>query len=495
MACLERRRDEVRALAQVLSGADREVVSKAVQASMGLTSVDQCKDVVSLTAVQPEPTDAASATEIGAIRRELATVAASTEAGKSSAARLEVEPLIGRARRIGYSPLLAEVLLASVSAKGASGAAREVILAEGAEAVFEADRGRAESTRAVAATRLMEWATEAGRYDESERWSRIAEAALERSGDEGKRKAAWLAAVALLAYQRGHYEEYADKAQEALDIARRAGTGGAQVSSIEEILANAQAVLGHQEEAERLALEADDIVARSLGEDHPARIQSLSALSFVIGQVNDYRKALGYELKAVALAERVQPDHGRLPLIYNNTCWDLLKLGDRAGALHYCQEAVDRGLPIYGPDSVDLAYAYTSLGDVLFELHRYDEAIESGQKALAIYDKNPSALDTNCVHVFTGVGQAQILVGRAREGLASLERAVALSAKVAATSGEGKGFVADAHFALAKALWQAGVRTTRVGDLARAAEQMYERASNLDGAHEVQTWMADHRLG
>jgi hypothetical protein len=66
---------------------------------------------------------------------------------------------------------------------------------------------------------------------------------------------------------------------------------------------------------------------------------------------------------------------------------------------------------------------------------------------------------------------------------------------VAAPSAEGQAFVADARFALAKALWPAGVRTARTGDLAWAAEQMYERASNLDGAREVQTWMADHRLG
>jgi tetratricopeptide (TPR) repeat protein len=461
---------------------------------MDLTSVDKCKDVVSLTAVVPEPTEPAAATEIGAIRRELALVKANLEAGKASAARLEVEPLVARARRVDYPPLSAEALLASAQAKANSGAPREVSIGEGAEALFEADRGRADSTRADAATNLLLWAREAGRFDEAERWSRIADAALLRAGDEGELKAEWLVAVGLLQNERGRYKDYADSIRQALDIARRAGSDGAKLADIERILAEAQAALGNRDEAERLAQEADDTVVRTLGEDHPLRVLNLLSLGYVAGVAKDYRKGLSYELKAMELAERVAPDSSRLPLSYSNACWYLVCLEDRAGALPYCQKAIDGGLRTYGPDSIDLAYAYTNMADVLVGLHRYEEAIENGQKALAIYEKNHSAIDPNYVQLLTCVGNAQTLTGKRREGLVSLERAVALSAKVEASSAEGQGVLADAYFALAKALSQSGARTARVAELARMAEQMYERVANAEAERAVNNWLAEHHL-
>src|SRR5262249_47931825 len=68
MACLDRRREEVGALVQVLAGADRDVASKAVQASMALTSVEACRDVTALMAVDPEPREATARAELESVR-------------------------------------------------------------------------------------------------------------------------------------------------------------------------------------------------------------------------------------------------------------------------------------------------------------------------------------------------------------------------------------------------------------------------------------------
>ena len=430
---------------QRMTSANRDVANNALQAAMGLTGVDRCKDLVALTAVEPEPTDAAAAIEIASIRRELATAKANLDTVRSGAAREEIEPLVARAHKVAYAPLLAEVLLASARAKATSGVSRDVSIDEGTQAVVAADAGRADGTRAEAATWLIRWTTDAGRYDEAERWSRVAEAALRRAGDEGSRKAEWLAALAWLHDAKGRAKESAAYFRDALDTSRRAGSDVRTIAGLERDLAQEEAGLGKGEDAERLLDDADASIVASMGEEHPARIPFLHARSYVAALVNDNRGALGWEKRAIELAERVQPDNSMLSHSYNNACSELHSLGDDAGALAYCEKAIASGLRVQGPESSHMGYAYTNMGDVLSGLRRYEEGIEYFTRAIRVNEKNGAEHETNFVHALLGVGRARMLIGKPREALLPLERALRASATAEAESPE----------------WQAGRRRRR----------------------------------
>jgi len=421
---------------QRMTSADRDVANNALQAAMGLTGVDRCKDLVALTAVEPEPTDAAAAIEIASIRRELATAKANLDTVRSGAAREEIEPLVARAHKVAYAPLLAEVLLASARAKATSGVSRDVSIDEGTQAVVAADAGRADGTRAEAATWLIRWTTDAGRY---------AEAALRRAGDEGSRKAEWLAALAWLHDAKGRAKESAAYFRDALDTSRRAGSDVRTIAGLERDLAQEEAGLGKGEDAERLLDDADASIVASMGEEHPARIPFLHARSYVAALANDNRGALGWEKRAIELAERVQPDNSMLSHSYNNACSELHSLGDDAGALAYCEKAIASGLRVQGPESSHMGYAYTNMGDVLSGLRRYEEGIEYFTRAIRVNEKNGAEHETNFVHALLGVGRARMLIGKPREALLPLERALRASATAEAESPE----------------WQAGRRRRR----------------------------------
>jgi hypothetical protein len=122
MACLEQRRDEVAALARVLTRADTAVVAKAVEASGALTAIDTCKDVTSLMAIPPLPTDAEKRAEVEAVRRTLAEANANVIAGRESAAREQAVPLVARARATGHVPTLALALGIACTAQSHAGA-------------------------------------------------------------------------------------------------------------------------------------------------------------------------------------------------------------------------------------------------------------------------------------------------------------------------------------------------------------------------------------
>jgi tetratricopeptide (TPR) repeat protein len=85
------------------------------------------------------------------------------------------------------------------------------------------------------------------------------------------------------------------------------------------------------------------------------------------------------------------------------------------------------------------------MGDVLSGLRRYEEGIEYFTRAIRVNEKNGAEHETNFVHALLGVGRARMLIGKPREALLPLERALRASATAEAESPE----------------WQAGRRRRR----------------------------------
>jgi tetratricopeptide (TPR) repeat protein len=495
MACLEQRRREVQALTQVLGAADREVASKAVQASTELTSLDVCRNVTSLMAIEPEPTDAARSAELESIRRSTAALKANFDAGRYAAVRDQAAPIVAQAQRLGYEPAIADVLLLSAKARAESGAPSDA-LADAEQAALAADAGRDDAVRLQAEARLALWSQDTGRGQDSARWSRAAEATARRVGTDDGAMADWLSLLGTMRVREGRYDDATKPLRDALDAARRAGWSAEHTADVARPLVNLYAQTGRYADAQQLLDELDRDLVRADGVEHPSRIKVLTARSYVAGQSNDVPHELEYSEAAIALGDRVAPDHDRLPAASLNACDARVRLHDYDAAVAACDRAVATSRRIHGASGY-LALAYVTLGDALMGLGRNDDAALADEEAIRVLTdiRKDAAAPEGMVWAVSleGLGTARLRQGRAADARPMLEQSLELLDRVYSPSAEDDMQVGKTCFSLAQALWGTGVHTARVADLARRSAESYRRADAEAEAREVEGWAATRK--
>ena len=110
MDCLNRNRDSLRALTDVLAAADVDMVSKAIDAAAALPDVARCADVAALRVVVPAPRDPLLRQQVDRLRQRTAEARALGDAGRWQQAIAKAQPLLDEAAKLGYEPVVAEVL-------------------------------------------------------------------------------------------------------------------------------------------------------------------------------------------------------------------------------------------------------------------------------------------------------------------------------------------------------------------------------------------------
>jgi tetratricopeptide (TPR) repeat protein len=184
LSCLDKRLLELRALTGVLQQADGTVVQSAVQAVGSLGPPAVCEDVEALRAEVKPPTDAETRRRVEQVREALSLVEALARAGKYQEAQQTGEPLVERARALGYPPLLAEVLfLVGFAAEKRYDTLPAAAALE--EAVWLSQGSRHDRYAARAAIRLSAVHFRDSRWEQAAQWARFARASVERLGGEG----------------------------------------------------------------------------------------------------------------------------------------------------------------------------------------------------------------------------------------------------------------------------------------------------------------------
>ncbi|MFT3706949.1 MAG: protein kinase [Archangium sp.] len=144
----------------------------------------------------------------------------------------------------------------------------------------------------------------------------------------------------------------------------------------------------------------------------------------------------------------------------------------------------------------DRAAGYTNhrLGEALRRGGHFKEALEEDEKAITAAASDDPGL-TSWAQPLTGKGLDLIELGRAKEAVSLLERAAALRMKSKLTAPRG-----EAHFGLARALWDSGGDRARARELATLAASEYREADRLFGskwfaaeADAIDRWLAEHR--
>ena len=347
MSCLNDNLDQIRALTDTLMSADAAVVSRAASAAAGLTPVARCADVALLKSAVPLPRDERKLREVQRLRQSLADVQALWEVGNERASLAKAIALRPEVEATGYKPLLAQLLVRT-------GIAQIDLAGEEAEetlegAFFIAAATHDDGTAANAAAQLIgAVGLEPARSRDAERWARLANALLDRPGNDDARVRAWV--------RQNH--------------------------------GIALATAGELERAAALFEQAASLKERSVGKEHPDVAISLDGLAWALISLDRPAEALSAANRAVAIhAAHTSQDGLMLANALSNQGRVLLALGRKSearAAFETALRTVDG--PYRGADRA-LAETVAGLGELELAEEQPKTAIPLLEKALVMYER------------------------------------------------------------------------------------------------------------
>jgi serine/threonine protein kinase/tetratricopeptide (TPR) repeat protein len=404
MACLSERVGRVKALTDVFLQASPTVVENAVGAASALPALDRCDDVKLLRSITPVPDDPAVRARLEVLRKDLAHVRVLGDSGQCTAAATAGRKLTSEAKAIGYLPLEAE----SMNAFGRSAA--ECTSADEAIATHR------QAVLAAAASHDEDAAVEAMIF--------LAHSLADRSGDIGQARA-WIdLAGATLRGMSGAHPVLESWRLEALG----------RISGKE----------GKPEEALRTLRQAQDLIEKTEGPEHPDIVAITGNIGLVLQEAGRLNEATAYFERAQGLAAKV-----------------------------------------LGEDHPSVAMSLTNEAEVLIALNRCADASTLLTRAVAIWHRT-GASPAFLAWTLTRLGEALLGLGRSSEARSRLEEAFERFPD------NHDPMVPAAQFALARALWalpHEQIRATGLAEMALAASERGELAPRKD---VIRSWLRDH---
>ena len=292
MSCLQERLGGLRALTNVFTEANGEVVENAVSAVNALGSLERCADVPLLRAVVRPPEDPATHARVLELRHRLADLRARFNAGRWKEAIKSAPGLVAEVRAVGYQPLVAETLAlyGTMAYKSNDTKAAEQALTE---AFWAADASRHDEVRAEAAANLVYVVGyQAGNVVGAQRWYTIAEAVLQRLGGHELLQAWLLNNLGCVYDLQGEKEQQLRAHEKALALKEKAlGREHPDVALSEGNVSIALALLGRNQEALTHVDRSIAVLETGLGSGHPDLATQLSNRGEILNNLGRYREA------------------------------------------------------------------------------------------------------------------------------------------------------------------------------------------------------------
>ena len=479
MACLERKRVELRALADVLESADGDVVDRAFGSALRLSPIERCADVDGLERAV-EPPDPAIAGEVERLRAVLADAKAMADAGRYENARAIVGEVEPAARALGYVPLHAEALHRLGVVEVALGRPEDGARAH-EDAAHAALSHRHDDLFVDVSTALVYvLGFTLARRDEAIAWGEHAGNALDRIGDDPVRRAVLLGHLGLVYERAGEYPAAVEHDERALATWRElAGENLPDAARVKNSLGNVLFRQGEVDRARALWTEAHATFVATLGPEHPDIALPLSNLA-----TSDIH--LGYPAGAeprlrevVAIWERaLGPDHIRLATPLTN-----LAVLERDRENYAASDALEaRTLRIreqaLGPDHTDVAMSLAGLAYSAWQQGRLAEAEAQFRRAIGIRERAQGADHPELAASLSNLALVLSDLGKHDEALATTERSIAIRERA---FGPNHVEVADSLHPLAVVLKAAGRPADAVPVVERAL-RLRETAEQIDVA-------------
>jgi tetratricopeptide (TPR) repeat protein len=199
-------------------------------------------------------------------------------------------------------------------------------------------------------------------------------------------------------------------------------------------------------------------------------------------------EALAFIQQAVALKEKILPEkHPDIAVSLNTEAEVLVSLGRIPEALRLNERVYAMFVAGYGAASTEAAMALSNRGEYLVDLGRPAEGLPYGRDALSM-EAQVGPDHPFVTFPLVVIGRALTALGRGAEAVAPLQRAL----RIREADGLDQRLIAEARFALARALWDADVDHARARRLATQARDAYANAKDAQDAATVDAWLAAH---
>ncbi|MCA9707579.1 MAG: serine/threonine protein kinase, partial [Myxococcales bacterium] len=423
MSCLREHLGEVGAVLDVLDEADPTVVQRAVAMVSGLRGPDHCSDVEQLRAALPLPDDEGVRQRVEELRGLMRRAEARQSVRRVEEARKLAEEALREAEGVGYEPLRLEALTTLGVVLEHAG---EFVEAEARmrEAMWGAVRIGDDRVASRAAIQLVSVVGDRlARYDEGLTWAELAEALLDRIGDEGIARVGLVNNEGNVWHRKGDNVKALDHYQRAIAKREALESQDTPALAVERInLGNAQLALGMYDEALESYRQAEASMRATLGEGHPQIALAVASIGLVYNQMGRYEEAAAQHRRALPDFEAwLGPDHLYVATIGINLGGALHGLGRYEEALEQLRRAQQLFEKSVGPDHPQVAASLYAMGTIRRDQGLYDEAQRLVQRAYELQrkrfdDDHESVVDTRIV-----LADLQRLRGQPEQAVAALE--------------------------------------------------------------------------
>ncbi len=417
IVCLGRRLADEQAVAQLFIHADDEVVERAVNATLGLPSLEAC--------LAPGAPHSGGAEQV---RLALPAVKARLDAGKYADGLDLAKKAIEQAKAAKDRAALAEAeyLAGMLSNRNGDPKAGDAYLLD---AAVDAEATREDELAARAWIERVGLGALSGHPAEAQESARIARAALERSGGDAELEASLDNNLGVLAWTQGKPAEAADWYGRALQTPPQCARaqppdGGAR--AVEPRLGLPRPGPLRRRDR-RLPARRRQSKRRALDPSHPAVAETLNNLGNALNDKGESASAVEAFQRSLAIKERAfGPDSIAVAITLTNLGGTLIDRGKFDAATEALERAVAIKEKATGKDSLSLAVTLTNLAAAQRGAGHPDQSLALDERALAIRTRAGPKAERDLAYNLTGQGAALVALGKADQALGPLERALAL---------------------------------------------------------------------
>jgi tetratricopeptide (TPR) repeat protein len=482
--CDRERLDELHALVRLLGSADSSVIDQGDKVTYGLVPPSRCANVAALRGSPRPPTGPRDKLE--ALRTKLADSKAQLLAGDyaDSVTTADAARVLGE--ELHYDPYVSaalEIRAVALSSAGSYSDARATFLDE----VGAAIRGRRPDLEARGAIGIAGVeGLPTGNSDNAQMWLKLADAVATQVGTDHQLEMLRASTEGVVAAKLGDKRRALAAHEAALVAARQ--VYGADSLALWGPEMNYAIALGEAAEFAAALPHYERAVAlreRSVGKDHPDVALVLTNLGVCYSRLGKLDEARATFARALTIRERIYgPTSPALLVTLNNNADFLNKAGDVPGALAMIERARAIADKVLGPNhplshiiettqaeilvaaghrdeartafdaliareaklaSPELSETQTSRAALAVLEHDWATAADLDTRALAALEVSSGKDSADLVKTLTGLGQADIGLGKPADARPLLERAIAIGERAKLAAGD----LADARAALA----------------------------------------------
>ncbi len=492
MACLDVRLTELRSLVDFFVDANDSLISRAVSAASRLSSLDDCADLVGLTAGERPPSDPISQTHIARSNEYLARARANLDIGEYATGLEFVNSAKDALGDVKWCRSSAEIDLMSgifYDRLGRGEQARNAL----EEAYWTAlgcqyDNLAAEAAKELVSTLGLRLAQPKPALE----WSRHAQAMIRRLGERGKiLQGRLLDREGIVHYFEGRYQHALERQTQALRILEQA-TGGdsLEVAAVLINLGDTVADSGNLGQALVHYRRALEVFERELGGKHPHVAIALNNLGAIAFDQGDFAHAIAHHRRALAIkVDALGSEHPSVANSLNNLGAAQVRLGKLDEARTNLERARQIKLKVLGPDHILLAETYGYLGELETLAHHPELALQWHQQAYDLTVKTHGAEHPTLALVLVNLGATELQLQHFERAAAWLTQASAVIAKH--DTGIPARVRCAAALARAELLWRDPATREDARMLVQAC-----RVQKLSPTVEarVNTWLSEHSL-